>query len=165
LGIRPNGDVTPCPYLPVYGGNLRTQSLAGIWYEADLFQRLRWRHALMDRCGTCEFRLLCGGCRARAYGVTGDVMGADPWCEYTPGSQGGRLIVPDGAVTYGLAAERDLVWTSEAQRLLEVIPAFVRGRVTRRVEEYARQQGHQVITKEVMRQARAGRGPLPFRHS
>ena len=162
LGIRPNGDVTPCPYLPVYGGNLRQQSLAAIWYESELFQRLRQRHALADRCGACEFRLLCGGCRARAYGVTGDVMGPDPWCEYEPGARGGEVIHPDGAVMYGIDTSQELQWTPEAQRLLRVVPAFVRGRVQRRVEEYARQRGIRVVTVEVMHQARQGRGPLPF---
>ena len=160
LGIRPNGDVTPCPYLPLYGGNLRRQSLAAIWHESDLFRRLRQRHALAGRCGACEFRLLCGGCRARAYGAGGDVMGQDPWCEYEPSRQGGALISPDGTVTYGVTVEEGLTWTAEAQQLLKVIPAFVRGRVARRVEEYAQEHGHQTITIEMMRQARKERGPV-----
>ncbi len=161
LGIRPNGDVTPCPYLPVYGGNLRRQSLAAIWHESELFRRLRQRHALADRCGVCEFRLLCGGCRARAYGVTGDVMGPDPWCEYEPGARGGQWITPDGAVAYGLAVEGELTWTPEAQRLLEVIPSFVRGRVRHSVEAYARQHALSLVTIEVMQQARKKRALLP----
>ncbi|MFQ5854842.1 MAG: radical SAM protein [Anaerolineae bacterium] len=159
LGIRPNGDVTPCPYLPVYGGNLRQQPLAAIWYDSDLFQRLRQRHALTDRCGACEFRLLCGGCRARAYGAAGDVMAGDPWCEYEPGIHSSRLISPHGAVAYGVAVEGELVWTAEAQRLLEVIPAFVRGRVQRGVEAYVREHGHAVVTPELMHRAREKRGP------
>lgn len=162
LGIRPNGDVTPCPYLPVYGGNLRQQPLAAIWHESDLFRRLRQRHALAGRCGACEFRLLCGGCRARAYGVTGDVMGQDPWCEYEPGVHGGRLLTPDSTVTYGIEAQGELAWTLEAERLLNVIPAFVRGRVRRRVEAYAREHGHTLITVDIMRQARRGRMPFRF---
>jgi radical SAM protein with 4Fe4S-binding SPASM domain len=160
LGIRPNGDVTPCPYLPVYGGNLRRQSLTAIWYESDLFRRLRQRFTLADRCGACEFRLLCGGCRARAYGAGGDVMGQDPWCEYEPGSHGGALISPDGTVTYSAIVKEKLTWTEEAQQLLKVIPTFVRGRVARRVEEYAQEHGHQIITVEMMHQARKERGPV-----
>jgi len=154
LGIRPNGDVTPCPYLPLYGGNLRRQSPAEIWYDSALFKQIRQRHALSGRCGTCEFRLLCGGCRARAYGVYGDAMAEDPWCEYVPSAQGGRLIAPGGAVTYGTGVEGELVWTEEAQRLLKVIPAFVRGRVRRGVEAYAREHALTTVTPEVMQQAR-----------
>ncbi|RME86120.1 MAG: radical SAM protein [Caldilineae bacterium] len=160
LGIRPNGDVTPCPYLPLYGGNLRGQSLADIWYDSDLFRQIRQRQAMADRCGACEFRLLCGGCRARAYGVRGDVMAEDPWCEYTPGAHGGRPIAANGSITYGIEADAELVWTPEALRLLEVIPAFVRGRVRRGVESYCRQQNEQVVTVEIMQQARQGRGPF-----
>jgi radical SAM protein with 4Fe4S-binding SPASM domain len=158
LGIRPNGDVTPCPYLPVCGGNLRDQPLTTIWHDSDLFRRLRRRHTLDNRCGACEFRLLCGGCRARAYGVVGDVMAEDPWCGYEPGEQGGRLIAPDGAVSYGIVAGGDLTWSTEAQQLLDVIPAFVRGRVRRGVERYAREHGHAVVTLNVMRRARKKRG-------
>lgn len=158
LGIRPNGDVTPCPYLPVYGGNLRQQPLAAIWYQSDLFQRLRQRHTLIGRCGACKFRLLCGGCRARAYGATGDVMAEDPWCGYEPGAQDGALISPDGAITYSVVVEAELVWTVEAQRLLKVIPAFVRGRVQRGVETYARENGCTLVTPQVMHQARKERG-------
>lgn len=158
LGIRPNGDVTPCPYLPLYGGNLRRQSLRAIWYGSDLFRRLRQRHALAGRCGCCEFRLLCGGCRARAYSTTGDVMGQDPWCEYEPGRQQETLIRPGDAVAYGSAAPTELEWTGEAQQLLQVIPAFVRQRVRRAVEDWAREDGHSVVTVEVMRQARQNRG-------
>ncbi|MFQ5344302.1 MAG: radical SAM protein [Anaerolineae bacterium] len=160
LGIRPNGDVTPCPYLPVYGGNVRRQLLTNIWHESNLFQQIRQRHALTDRCGACEFRLLCGGCRARAYGVSGDVMAEDPWCEYEPGAQGGRLISPDGAVAYGVEAGGELVWSAEAQRLLDVIPAFVRGRVQRGAETYAREHGFAVVTPEVMHRAREKRGSM-----
>ena len=46
MGIRPNGDVTPCPYLPEFGGNLQTQSLGEIWRTSEIFLRMRDRPAL-----------------------------------------------------------------------------------------------------------------------
>ncbi len=70
------------------------------------------------------------------------------------------LVVTTAAVVVGCSGRESVDVTAEAQRLREVIPAFVRGRVARRVEQYAREQGYQVITVEVMRQARKGRGRL-----
>src|SRR5262245_53607662 len=86
MGIRPNGDVTPCPYLPVFAGTLRRSSLAELWTTSELFTSIRQRASLGGRCGACELNGHCGGCRARAYGMTGDVMAEDPLCTHTPGT-------------------------------------------------------------------------------
>jgi radical SAM protein with 4Fe4S-binding SPASM domain len=85
MGIRPNGDVTPCPYLPVFAGTLRSSSLADLWTSSGLFADIRRRTSLGGRCGECELNSHCGGCRARAYGMTGDLMAEDPLCTHTPG--------------------------------------------------------------------------------
>ena len=71
-------DVTPCPYLPVFAGTLRNSSLADLWTSSELFTDIRRRTSLGGRCGECEMNGQCGGCRARAYGMTGDVMAEDP---------------------------------------------------------------------------------------
>src|SRR5438067_10633002 len=71
--ITPDGKLTPCPYLPEVAGDLRTQSFADLWRSAPLFRRLR-EGALGGKCGVCEYRALCGGCRARAFALTGDVL-------------------------------------------------------------------------------------------
>ncbi len=84
MGIRPNGDVTPCPYLPVFGGNLKHDSLQEIWESSPLFVGIRDRPSLGGRCGACEFNATCGGCRARALGVHGDIMAEDPLCTHEP---------------------------------------------------------------------------------
>ena len=86
MGIRPNGDVTPCPYLPVFAGTLRSATLADLWTSSALFTDIRRRTSLGGRCGECEMNGHCGGCRARAYGMTGDVMAEDPLCTHTPGT-------------------------------------------------------------------------------
>ena len=89
MGIRPNGDVTPCPYLPVFAGSLRNASLSELWSSSELFTGIRQRTSLGGRCGECEMNGQCGGCRARAFGMTGDVMAEDPLCTHTPGKFAG----------------------------------------------------------------------------
>ena len=93
MGIRPNGDVTPCPYLPVFAGTLRNSSLSDLWTSSALFTDIRRRTSLGGRCGECEMNGHCGGCRARAYGMTGDLMAEDPLCTHTPGKFAGSPLL------------------------------------------------------------------------
>lgn len=101
--IFTNGDVTPCPYLPVSAGNVRTTPFSDIWHNSNLFTALRDPERLTGKCGQCYFKTICGGCRARAYRredaasslwcdglatpemLEGEVCGEDPWCPYQPG--------------------------------------------------------------------------------
>ncbi len=104
MGIRPNGDVTPCPYLPVFAGTLRSASLADLWTSSALFADIRRRTSLGGRCGACEMNGHCGGCRARAYGMTGDLMAEDPLCTHTPGKfVGSPLLAIGGRASVGVA--------------------------------------------------------------
>jgi len=100
--IFANGDVTPCPYLPVSAGNVRTTPFEEIWNNSPLFAALRNPRLLTGKCGHCEFKTTCGGCRARAYRredaasplwcdglatpttLNGECCGEDPWCPYQP---------------------------------------------------------------------------------
>jgi len=99
--IYPNGDVTPCPYLPIKLGNVREKSFKEIWFNSPIFKALRDPNSLKGKCGACEYRTLCGGCRARAYGLSSDFIDycgdlhepteaksdyltEDPWCVYQP---------------------------------------------------------------------------------
>jgi radical SAM protein with 4Fe4S-binding SPASM domain len=159
MGIRPNGDVTPCPYLPEFGGNLREQSLGEIWRTSDIFVRMRDRSALGGRCGACELNAACGGCRARAYGMTGDDMAEDPLCTHQPGT----FSAPAPAtLEYGAPAATEtaegsdaVAWDAAARARMKEIPAFVRGMVTRRVESYCRERGIARITPEILAEIRA----------
>ncbi|MGH8103859.1 MAG: radical SAM protein [bacterium] len=153
-GITPEGDVTPCPYLPVYGGNVREQSFADIWNASDVFVKIRDRNRLGGKCGPCEFSAMCSGCRARAYGQTGDYLAEDAGCGYTPGAHGGQRVILTGATTYGLDSKGTLRWSPEAARRMEAVPAFVRGMVTQKIEEYARENQIAEITPEFLDQAR-----------
>ena len=80
FSLRPNGDVYPCPFLPIKAGNVREESIANIWYRSTIFQTLRDRSKLKGKCGECEYRETCGGCRGRAYACSGDYLETDPVC-------------------------------------------------------------------------------------
>ena len=82
--VSHQGDVFPCGYLPVSAGNVTKQSLADIWATSDVFARLRDPDRLTGKCGCCEFKRVCGGCRARAFYQYGDFLAEEPFCEYTP---------------------------------------------------------------------------------
>ena len=82
--ISNKGEVYPCGYLPLEAGNLRHQGFAEVWNESPLFDSLRDLGNLKGKCGACEFLNICEGCRARAYGCTGDYLAEEPFCLYTP---------------------------------------------------------------------------------
>jgi len=82
--ISHQGEVYPCGYLPVLAGDLRTQSFAEIWENSPVFQQLRDTSNLKGKCGRCEFRNICMGCRARAFAATGDYLDEEPFCVYEP---------------------------------------------------------------------------------
>jgi len=82
--VSHTGEVYPCGYLPVSAGNVRRMRFADIWNNAEVFKKLRDDTCLKGKCGVCEFRGVCGGCRARAFGETGDYLGEEPFCVYQP---------------------------------------------------------------------------------
>ncbi|MEE9584228.1 MAG: radical SAM protein [Candidatus Brocadiales bacterium] len=84
--VSHKGEVFPCGYLPVTSGNVRTQSLAEIWRGSKVFTKLRNVELLGGKCGACEYKKICEGCRARAFYETGDYMAEEPYCIYTPKS-------------------------------------------------------------------------------
>lgn len=78
--ILPNGDVHPCPYLPLKAGNVREAPFDAIWRDSALFDELR-HQPLKGGCGRCGYGDICGGCRARAYYYSdGDYLAEEPWC-------------------------------------------------------------------------------------
>ena len=101
--IYANGDVTPCPYLPVSAGNVRDIPFDRIWNESPILMALRDPGRLTGKCGRCDYKTICGGCRARAYrgaeaissrwcdglekptAIAGELCAEDPWCPYEPG--------------------------------------------------------------------------------
>jgi radical SAM protein with 4Fe4S-binding SPASM domain len=82
--VSHRGEVFPCGYLPLQAGNVRQQPFRQIWESSPLFAELRDPELLEGKCGLCEFKRVCGGCRARAYGMTLKYLGEEPFCTYEP---------------------------------------------------------------------------------
>jgi radical SAM protein with 4Fe4S-binding SPASM domain len=156
--ITPEGKVTPCPYAPTVAGDLRSQSFGEIWSGSDVFSALRERQ-LGGRCGRCEYRLVCGGCRARALAAHGDLLAEDPSCAYDP--PGDRPLVPRPSVGYGSPSSVALAWTPDALKRMEKIPSFVRAIVVGRVEEFARSRGLDTVTPDLLKEIRRSM-PIDF---
>ena len=79
------GVVQPCGFLDLNCGDVTQQSFADIWKNSEIFNNLRNYKNLTGKCGACEYKAVCGGCRARAYEATGDYLAEEPLCSYQPG--------------------------------------------------------------------------------
>ena len=82
------GIVQTCGYLEIPCGDLRKQSFKDVWENSEVFNKLRDFKNYKGRCGRCEYIRVCGGCRARAYAVTGDYLEEEPLCTYEPAKRG-----------------------------------------------------------------------------
>lgn len=79
--IKANGDVWPCPFVEISGGNVRNESFRSIYENSPVFRNLRNREeTLKGLCGECNYRTVCGGCRGRALAYSGDYLSEDPRC-------------------------------------------------------------------------------------
>lgn len=82
--ISYDGIIQPCGYLELNCGNLKEASFDHIWKNSKIFNELRDFSLYKGKCGKCEYRKFCGGCRARAYEATGDYLAEEPLCAYQP---------------------------------------------------------------------------------
>lgn len=145
--IMPNGDVTPCPYMTEVAGNVLEKSFTEVWQKSEILHDLRAPEKLKGRCGRCEFKELCGGCRCRAYAAYGDYLQEDPACTYDPDGSGQPIALSG------------FEWSAEAQARLERIPIkFIRNKVKQGLETYAQRHGIRLITPELFKEAMAGEG-------
>ncbi len=160
--VDPMGQATPCPYLPPTGESVREQPFAEIWTSAAPFTTIRERSALGGKCGGCDMVHVCGGCRARAFALEGDVMAEDPSCAYEPPERDAAAPAAFAAApaafaaaqTFGAQVELTMAWTPEARDRLDRIPSFLRGMITQRLEAAAREAGADAVTAEMMRELR-----------
>jgi radical SAM protein with 4Fe4S-binding SPASM domain len=83
LFVSHRGEIYPSGFLPVGAGNVRTDRVADVYRTSALFRVLR-EGDLSGKCGACPFKRVCGGSRARAYAMTGDILASDPLCAYVP---------------------------------------------------------------------------------
>ena len=153
--ITPEGGVTACPYIEAEQGNIRSRPFMDIWDNAPAFQRLR-QPVLQGKCGACEYRELCGGCRARPRALGRDLMDADPICTYVPHQ--GPVVAP-----LSDADNTAIHWSPEAERRLSRVPPFVRRLVKKRAEAYVSELGETLVTPEHLSTLSAkrfgGKGP------
>ncbi|MDP6662571.1 MAG: TIGR04053 family radical SAM/SPASM domain-containing protein [SAR202 cluster bacterium] len=84
LFISHLGEVFPSGFLPVTAGNVRKESIVELYRNGDVFRTLRTPSQLKGKCGQCPFNEICGGCRARAYGATGDYLEPESFCVFQP---------------------------------------------------------------------------------
>ena len=84
--ISHRGDIQTCGFLDISAGNLveNGYDFAAIWDNAPLLNDIRDVKSYKGACGRCAYASVCGGCRARAFAMTGDYMGSDPVCAYEP---------------------------------------------------------------------------------
>ncbi|HEX2967321.1 MAG TPA: radical SAM protein [Syntrophorhabdaceae bacterium] len=83
LFISHRGIAQPCGYLDIPSGDIRTAGVQKVWLESDVFNSLRNLSSYKGKCGRCRFLAICGGCRARAYEQTGNILESEPLCSYT----------------------------------------------------------------------------------
>jgi radical SAM protein with 4Fe4S-binding SPASM domain len=79
-----DGEVYPSRFLPLSAGNVMSEALSDVYGASPLFQSLRDSSQLKGKCGRCPAKNYCGGSRARAYAMTGDLFAAEPCCAYQP---------------------------------------------------------------------------------
>lgn len=143
--ITPEGGVTACPYIPDEVDNIRTTPFLDIWDHNPGLKQFR-SPRLQGKCGQCEYRQLCGGCRARALAMEGDLMAADPWCSYLPREE--KIIQPWQEPVAGQEQGAAIVWSPAAEQRLARIPAFLRKMVRKRAEAYVKECHQLMVTPE-----------------
>jgi radical SAM protein with 4Fe4S-binding SPASM domain len=136
--VNQHGGVTACPYIEQEVGNVRVSAFSTIWGGAEQFARLR-NPRLDGKCGACEYRKLCGGCRARPLAAGAGLMAADEFCAYQP--QGGAVVQPMGD-----ANDSAPHWSADAQRRLARVPGFLQAMVRKRAEVYVSGLGESLVT-------------------
>jgi radical SAM protein with 4Fe4S-binding SPASM domain len=94
--ISHTGEIYPTGFLPIACGHFPLDSTVRVYQQSTLFRALRDADRLGGKCGACEFREICGGSRARAYGVTGDPLAAEPDCAYIPPQWSGEAATRAG---------------------------------------------------------------------
>ena len=169
MGIRPNGDVTPCPYLPVFAGTLRNSSLADLWTSSELFTGIRQPHLArramrrvrderalrgLPRPGLRDDRR-CDGRRSPLHPRPREVRRGSPAHAAQRLPSLGRT-----AIEYGAEPPKTIAWDDAAAERMKKIPAFVRGMVVGAVEESCRKNGLDRVTVEELERIRA-RMPTP----
>lgn len=80
------GKVQMCGFLEEEAGDIRESqfNFEHIWNNSPFFAEIRNTADYVGKCGVCEYTRNCGGCRARAFAMSGNYLEAEPFCVYTP---------------------------------------------------------------------------------
>jgi len=81
MAVQPDGDATPCVFMPIRLGNFRTDSFETVWNH-PVMEVLRDRDDRTGHCRICDYKYYCGGCRARSWGYFKDLRRSDPGCKF-----------------------------------------------------------------------------------
>lgn len=84
--ISSTGKVQICGFLDVPAGDLREEEhdFLKIWNDSPFLKEIRDIDSYHGKCGICEYKRTCSGCRARAYAFDNDYLGTEPYCLYSP---------------------------------------------------------------------------------
>lgn len=96
--IEHNGDIQPCVFMPIRVGNVLKDGFLNVWQSSEVLNQLREREHLGGSCGNCEYRYVCGGCRARAYAYFGDYLAPDPGCMMNAVSSTSEMLAKCGDI-------------------------------------------------------------------
>jgi len=101
--VSHRGELQPCGYFHLQAGSVRERSFADLWENAPLFIELRNFALLEGKCGACEYLRYCGGCRARAYEITGSYLAEEPHCPHQPKAAARRGATPTATASHPTA--------------------------------------------------------------
>jgi radical SAM protein with 4Fe4S-binding SPASM domain len=141
MRIDPEGYVTPCPYMPLAVGNVRTDTLQGLWENSQELKLLR-SGVYKGRCGRCEYSEVCGGCRARAFMEKNDLLEDDTLCAYEPKN--------NGKIHLSEIFPGSFVWNEDARERIKRVPLFMKNVVVKIIERKAQERGISQITSELI---------------
>jgi radical SAM protein with 4Fe4S-binding SPASM domain len=82
--VSHTGEICPAGFLPLVVGNVRRDQITEIYRNAPVFKSLHDPTQFEGRCGRCQYHMLCGGSRARAFEATGNALASDPSCTHEP---------------------------------------------------------------------------------
>ncbi|HEX9191846.1 MAG TPA: SPASM domain-containing protein, partial [Candidatus Deferrimicrobiaceae bacterium] len=93
--VKPNGEITPCGFIPVTIGHILRDDFAEVWHHSKVLDHLRNKAATGKCTGCAKFSACLGGCTARAYAVYGAYDAPDPHCWAAGGGHSSPPPPPD----------------------------------------------------------------------
>jgi radical SAM protein len=129
LFVSHTGENYPSGFLPLSAGNVRSDDVVEVYRGHPLFRSLRDPDRLKGKCGVCEYREVCGGSRARAYALTGDLLEAEPFCTHVPARYARMVERGEAEPVEEYFSKRIRGWRQAPQPALPVLREIVRRRL------------------------------------